>query len=252
MKEVKEEEAVSEVIGTILVLAITIVLFAAIFFYVQQFPLANPSEQITVYPEISYNIHSEVLYENLTIKAGSILQKSDTYLIILINNIEHTESLNNIKIVSPYGNSSAYLEPGDVVMWNSSSIGITVPANSSINSILFYKPSNQVLWESKNMLSNQILISSLYAIPYPLQGNKSFEIVVIMETYDPNGTSVYLNLTSLYGREFNVSMSLYSYSGNSATFYYYGLSPNIIPKNSTAYVTASSDGVILNSELNLF
>ena len=70
LKEIRREEAVSEVVGTILILAITVVLFAAIFFYVQQFPLANPSQQVTVYPEISYNPASGILYENITLKAG--------------------------------------------------------------------------------------------------------------------------------------------------------------------------------------
>ncbi|MGC8561989.1 MAG: type IV pilin [Thermoplasmata archaeon] len=251
MKEVRREEAVSEVVGTILVLAITIVLFAAVFFYIQQFPLANPSEQVTVYPEISYNPHSQILYENITLKAGSILPRSNTYFIVIINNKEFTTPTTNIKLGSPYNNSSIYLEPGDVLMWNSSLTGVTIPENSSVTSFLFYKPSSQILWQSKYVVSSQLSISSFYVTPFPVKPDTSFEIVLDVETYDPNGTTAYLNLSSLYGSNFNVSMHLYSTSVSTVTFYFYGSSPDVVPANSTAYVTVNANGMIQNSELIL-
>ena len=247
----KREEAVSEVIGTILVLAITVVLFAAVFFYVQQFPLASPSEQITVYPEISYNPESHVLFENLSVKAGSIILRSETYLIVIINNVEHTNQLTNITILSPYGSTSRYLEPGDSIQWNSTSIRADVTDNSTVTSILFYKPSSQVLWQSKNNLSSQQSISAFYVTPSPIIANKSYTIVIQVNTFDPNGTEVYLNLTSLYGTEFNTSMSLYRTSGDSAIFYYYGNSPHSLPVNCFAYVTVITGGIALKSELDL-
>ena len=251
LKEIRREEGVSEVIGTILILAITVVLFAAIFFYVQQFPLANPSQEVAVSPEISYNPESRIIYENITLKAGSILPMSDTYLIVIINNREFSTSATNLKVQSPYSNSSIYLEPGDVLMWNSSSTGISIPENSTVTSFLFYKPSSQVLWQSKYFITSELSVSSFYSTPYPLKPDASFEIVLEVETFDPNGTYAHLNLTSLYGSNFNVSMSLYSSSGNSATFYFYGTSPSVVPDNSTAYVTVDSEGMSITSELIL-
>ncbi|MCL4450575.1 MAG: type IV pilin N-terminal domain-containing protein [Candidatus Thermoplasmatota archaeon] len=251
LKEIRREEAVSEVVGTILILAITVVLFAAIFFYVQQFPLANPTQQVAVYPEISYNPDSRILYENITLKAGSILPRSDTYLIVVINNREFSTPATNLKVQSPYSNSSIYLEPGDVLMWNSSSIGINIPENSSVTSFLFYKPSSQVLWQSKYITTGELSISSFYATPDPLKPDASFEIVLEVETFDPNGTSANLNLTTLYGYNLSVSMNLYSTSGNFVTFYFYGNSPHVLSDNSTAYVTVHSNGMLVHSVIIL-
>ena len=115
MKKVIEEEAVSEVVGTILVLAITVVLFSAVFVYVQQFPLATTSKQITVVQQLSYNIDTHTLFENLTEKTGSILLRSDTYFVVLIDNHEYSTNLANLRVKSPYENSSSLFEPGDTI-----------------------------------------------------------------------------------------------------------------------------------------
>lgn len=251
MRKVREEQAVSEVVGTILILGITIVLFAAVFVYVQQFPLATPSEQVTIYSEITYNPNSHILFENLTDKAGSILLRSESSLVILINDNEYSNLLSSLHISSPYKNSSNYLEPGDTITWNSSSTGSPVSSNSTVNSMLIYKPSNQILWQSRNSLSNQVAITAFYVTPSPMKANESYTIVVQVHTYDPNATVVHLNLTSLYGINLNTTMDLYSVSGNTASFYYLGTSPASIPAYSVAIVFANSGGSTLTSEIDI-
>ena len=164
LSKIKNEEAVSEVVGTILILAITVVLFATVFVYVQQVPLATAPEQVTIYQEISYDANSHVLYENLSDKGGSILLRSETYLIVLVNNVEYSSVLTSLQVSDPYGNASKYFEPGDSILWNSSSIGAKVSNGSKINSILFYKSTNQVLWQSENDLPVQYLLTDLFAL----------------------------------------------------------------------------------------
>ena len=56
-------------------------------------------------------------------------------------------------------------EPGDTITWNSSYVGATVRENSSINSMLLYRPSNQVLWQSMNNVSSGLSISVFYVNP---------------------------------------------------------------------------------------
>jgi len=127
-----------------------------------------------------------------------------------------------MRVISPYANSSSLFEPGDTILWNSSSVGATIRENSSINTMLLYKPSNQVLWQSRNNISSQVSISIFYVTPSPLKALETFTIVVQVNTFDPNGTTAYLNLTSLYGMAFNKSMSVYSTTENEENFYFEG------------------------------
>ncbi len=251
MKRIKEEDAVSEVVGTILVLAITIVLFAAVFVYVQNFPLATPSEQITIDSEISYNPTTHILYENLTDQAGSPLLRSQTFLLIMINTVEHSSVLSSVNIETPYGNPSRYLVPGDEILWNSSSLKLNESGNFTVISYLFYKPSNQIVWQSKNYLSNQISINAFYVVPFPIKANDPYTIVIQVNTFDPNSTIVNLNLSSLYGFPVNKTMNLYYVSGDTASFYYEGISPSSIPDNSSANAFATCGATSASSELYL-
>ncbi len=251
MKKVIEEEAVSEVVGTILVLAITVVLFSAVFVYVQQFPLATTSKQITVVQQLSYNVNTHTLFENLTDKSGSILLRNDTYFVVLIDNHEYSTNLANLRVKSPYENSSSLFEPGDTITWNSSYVGATVRENSSINSMLLYRPSNQVLWQSINNVSSGLSISVFYVNPSPIKANGTFTIFVQINTFDPNGTTAYLNLTSLYGMAYNKSMNVYSLSENELNFYFEGIAPSSIPSYSMAKLYVSCDDISVNSEINL-
>ena len=174
LRKIKDEEAVSEVVGTILILAITVVLFTTVFVYIQQVPLAKAPEQATIYQEISFDANSHVLYENLSDKGGSILLRSETYLIVLVNNVEYSSVLTSLQISDPYGNTSKYFEPGDSILWNSSSVGAKVSNTSKINSILFYKSTNQVLWQSENDLSVQYLLTNFFAFQgYQATGNET-------------------------------------------------------------------------------
>ena len=247
----REEEAVSEVVGTILVLAITIVLFTAVFVYVQNFPLAAPSEQITINAELTYDPNTDILYENLSDQAGSLLLRSQTFLIIMINNVEHSTVLSSVNIVSPYGNSTKYLEPGDEIFWNSSSLNLDLSGNPTVGSLLFYKPSNQILWQSKNYLSNQISVSAIYVTPSPIKPNDSFTIIVQVYSFNPNTTVVNLNLSSVYGTQVNETMTLYYTSGDISSFYYTGVSPSTLPANSTAYAFVTCGSSSASSELHL-
>ena len=243
MKRVKYEEGVSEVIGTILILAITVILFSAVFIYLQQLPPAQTSEQITVSQEISFNSSSHTLYENITEKTGSILQRSGTYLTILINGKGYTDVISSLEITDPYGNSSGNFEPGDTIHWSSLSRGINVPGNSVVHSILFYRPTNQIVWQTQNNLSDVLSITAAYYYPSPLIANSSFTFTVQVFTLNVAATHVYLNLISPQGGNSNRSMILYDVSGNLADYFYSATSQSHISSGYEAVIFATSPGV---------
>jgi flagellin-like protein len=251
VKRIKYEEGVSEVIGTILILAITVILFSAVFVYLQQLPPAQTSEQITVSQEISFNSSSHTLYENITEKTGSILQRSGTYLTILINGKGYTDVISSLEITDPYGNSSGNFEPGDTIHWSSLSRGINVPGNSVVHSILFYKPTNQIVWQTQNNLSDTLSITAAYYYPSPLVANSSFTITVQVFTLDVGGTHVYLNLTSFYGNYFNRSMIPYGVSGNLANYFYSMTAPSLIARSYEVVIYASSSNVSETEDIYL-
>lgn len=252
MRDTRKEEAVSEVVGTILVLAITIVLFLAVFAYVQHFPLATQSEQVTIYQELYYDPVSMVVTEKLSDKTGSILPTGETFLIVLINGTAYSKPISSLQIYSPYGNNTGLLKPGDIITWNSSFTGVSVANDSTISSILFYKPSNQVLWQSRNVISDQLSISAFYVTPSPIRANETFTVIVQVSTFDTTDTSAHLNLTSLYGTGMNVTMDAYSTSGSVESFYYTGKAPPTIHSNSFITAFVEADGVSTISQIDVF
>lgn len=241
MREVKSEEGVSEVVGTILVLAVTVVLFSTVFAYVQYIPAANIPQQVVLFPEFSLNGREHILYVNLTEKAGSILVRNAAYLMIFINGKEYTNSLTSLQVTGPInGGSDKYFGPGDTVHWNSKIESIEISDNSTFYSLLFYKASNQTLWKSQNYTGNQISVISAYSIPFPLVKKQQFTIVVQIFTLDTSSTSVKVNLTSLFGNNTNESMISYLVSGNLLTYYYSTIAPTRIPANASALVYLES------------
>ncbi|MCL5789065.1 MAG: type IV pilin N-terminal domain-containing protein [Candidatus Thermoplasmatota archaeon] len=251
MRRIKEEDAVSEVVGTILVLAITIVLFAAVFVYVQAFPLAVPPKQVTIDSEISYDPSSHILYENLSDMAGSPLLKSETFLLVMINGVEHSIPLSSAKVVIISPGISNYIEPGDKILWNFSPLILNSSDTITVSSYLYYKPSNQILWQTSSYISGQISIGALYLIPSQIGANSSFTVIVQVDTFDPNATTVSLNLSSLYGFYVDREMSLYYISGNVSGFYYEGISPPSLPANFAIVATAFCGNVSASSELQI-
>lgn len=251
LKEPVREEAVSEVIGTILILAITVILFAAVFAFVQHIPPAGETDQITLSSDTYYNPISHHLFENMTVETGSTLLSNQSYIILTVNGKVYSVAVSSLKIVGPSLGGHAYIVPGDTIEWNSSDVGVELTNNTSVHFMIYYRPSGQILWQFESFLASQISISSLYSSPSPIIAGEDFTVVVEVNTYDPNGTVAYLNLTSLYGVSTNVSMKAYSISGETLTLYYVGMAPQQIPAKSYALVFVSADGYNIKSVLPL-
>ncbi|MEM0138667.1 MAG: type IV pilin N-terminal domain-containing protein [Thermoplasmatales archaeon] len=141
LKSIRPENGVSEVVGTILIIAITVILFSSIFVYVEQIPRPTLPVQVYFSSEVSYSA-SDIMYENITDEGGSIVQLSSLTLVLLIGKDVLRFPLDELS-VTPH--QSSYLEPGDTIHFSYSLAGEQI---SSVESIIEYAPTGQVLWES--------------------------------------------------------------------------------------------------------
>ena len=143
------ENGVSEVIGTLLILAITVALFATVFTFVNTMPRATSDVQVTFYPEYNpeYNGHSN-FYLNLTLVSGTPLRTSGIVCVLIVpgNSPKNTFSSANPNSgwVIPKGN---YIYPG-----NGPSSTIYFRVTQSLPSgnyyaYIYYKYTNQILWQ---------------------------------------------------------------------------------------------------------
>lgn len=243
MKEVRYEDAVSEVVGTILVLAITVALFSTVFVYVQVLPPANSPDQVTFSSDFSYSPTRGILHINLTEKAGNILSTNEYYLMVSIDGREYSTPLSSLNFTGPLdqGNHNN-LGPGDTVHWKSSLDSIAVSDNSTFYSVVVSRNGGQLLWKSQDYTASQLSINAVYSSPNHLVGGQNFIIVAQIFTMQPSFTHVFINLESISGYPVNETMTLYTQSSNTLTFYYNSIAPSTIPSNAVILIYAENSG----------
>jgi len=245
MREVYREEGVSEVVGTILILAITVALFATVFMYTQHIPAAQKAAQVIIYPNIY--IDNGTLFVNLSDKGGTILSGNSTYLIIDANGTIHSYLVYQLSkimgnnILTRYG-------PGITLHFNSSNT-FKVSENSTFSIILFSKQYNSILWKSQSYSSSNIFIVYAYSTPAQISPGEYFTIYAQVYTLQPSRTYASLNLSTLFGKgiDNNVTMQTLSVEGNIKLFYGTFVSPSFIPSKPTAEITSWISGTNMKS-----
>ncbi|MGC8645305.1 MAG: type IV pilin N-terminal domain-containing protein [Thermoplasmata archaeon] len=153
LKPVNEEDGVSEVIGTILILAITVVLFSAVFAYVDQIPKASSPVQVYFSSNLSYDHSTGVLYENVTDEGGSIILRNSTYFVVFTSNKVYRFSVGALNVTAQHSHHPSYLEPGDTLHWSS----VLLPGGEvygEFKTMIQYVVTGQVLWEASYNLSS--------------------------------------------------------------------------------------------------
>ncbi len=236
MKEVFREEGVSEVVGTILILAITVALFATVFAYVQHVPSPSKTPSVIIFPSIA--VSNNILYLNLTDKGGSTFLSNDTFLIVNSNGNTHSFLLYDLTKKSTFG-------PGDTAYLNGSENNLEVNSGSSLSFILFSKQYNSIVWKSQNFIGNNLLIVNVQVTPSPIIPGQSFTVLAYLYTLSPSSTHVYLNLNPSFNSPpspVNISMIPIPSSGNFVEYYVTFSAPLLLPTNPYANVTAYSQG----------
>ncbi len=240
VKDIYHEEGVSEVVGTILILAITVALFATVFAYTQHIPPPSKSSQAIIYPSIS--ISNNHLYLNLSDKAGSSYLSNYTYLIVNSNGATHSFLLYSLTGKGTFG-------PGDNIYLNGSEYNIQVTKGSNFYILLFSKQYNSIIWKSQNFVGNTLSILNVQVVPSPIIPSQTFTILANVYTLSPSNTQVDMILPSYFGSSnsnVNVTMTKYPSTGNIIEYYATYTAPVSIPSSAYANVTAYISGSGIN------
>ncbi|MGC8663861.1 MAG: type IV pilin, partial [Thermoplasmata archaeon] len=234
----KKEKGVSEVIGTILILGITVVLFSSIFYYVAVMP--PPKSQVYSSFLSNYEINPNGTL-NITIKnnGGESLDIYTTELVIFVQNpndrIAHYLSFSDIsKQINGY-----YFKVGNSFYYNSFWDKISnVTYASTISVYLIDTQNNQVVWSNvlQGALSTVKVIGFSYT-PDPMPANITFTAhITSFIVYNVN--SKVLPKVKLSIPKFGLINQNMSYVSPMQFNYVQGIS-GIIPGHYVIYINAS-------------
>ena len=239
----REESGVSEVVGTILILAITVVLFATVFTYVQHIPPPAKSAQMVIQANISGS--GKGLFVSLRDLAGSIFNSNMTYLDISSNGTFKSYTIYSLTNEPTFG-------PGSIINLNLSSMGISVSNVSNLGMLIFSAQYNQILWKFNGVSISNIYILNAMASPLPVQPNSQFLIyVTVFSPY--NNTTVTVNLTKLFiGNNYLIGTST-SVLGDIRNYIVTVSTPSVINVSSEfALISAKSGQHIAYYNLSLY
>lgn len=195
-----DEEGVSEILGDVLILGMTIVLFAGVFLFVYTFP--TPDEDIYAEFQSSLSISAEGGLINVTHTGGETLRGYDTKIYLQKNATEEVRILNTQGEDEDnpfYGiEGDENWSPGEI--WSYFFSGISSEDNLAITIIDIY--SNRMVMKS-NLLYNgfnapPIIMERGY---YPKPAINNSNVTIFVKVFDPNGDddieAVYFNASSL-------------------------------------------------------
>ena len=153
----KKEGGVSEVLGSILVLLITVLLFSTVFYYVSSMPTPNPK----IYAQFDANLEIEQdasgqYYLNITVKnvGGEALMDWRTMFIVVIDFTAKQHMLSEAPLASQPFDSDGKFSQGESFYYNSSWDGFNYTDESAIRILdisvtLYDKNTGDIIWSSK-------------------------------------------------------------------------------------------------------
>ncbi len=198
------EEGVSEVVGTILILAITVILFATVFVYVQHIPPPQRAAQMVIQASVTND--NGYTYVVLRDQAGSTFNSNSTYLAIVYQNMVRSIGIYSLTGTPVFG-------PGDSVSLNLSQYGVQAQNLSQLNMFIFSSQYNQILWRFQGFSLAGIYFLQALATPLPVNPNST--VIIYASVYSPyNNTTVTVNLTKFMGKGYVFNMSQVSVSGD--------------------------------------
>ncbi len=170
----KKEKGVSEVIGTLLILAITVTLFSSVFYYVSTIPTPTPQ----VYSSFSYNYNintNSTLNLTITNTGGQALMLSSTQLMIVLQNNTGSKVITHMLSEKNFSSqiSSSYFGVGKSFTYHSwwdNVKGITFL--TTIYVYLIDKQNSQIVWYTvlQGSLPTVKVVGFSYS-PSPIKAN---------------------------------------------------------------------------------
>lgn len=135
-RSLRSKLGVSEVVGTILILALTVVLFSSIFFFVNTFPKPATQSASQFQGQLYYTVTSKgshtwtnVTYATITHLAGPVVYSFNTYIYVVSQ--AHPQNTTTVYGLASGGLSSSW---GTGQVWNVSLVAdhLTTPDNITI------------------------------------------------------------------------------------------------------------------------
>ncbi|NPA75568.1 MAG: type IV pilin, partial [Euryarchaeota archaeon] len=216
MKVMRKEKGVSEVLGSILVLLITVTLFSSVFYYINTIPTPKQGTYSEFNAKIQFFNESGSTYVNITVEnvGGESIKVSTTMFIVAIDLSVDRHML------TEFGNQSfvkdGWFSQGESFFYNSSWYGQTATPQSNIEIMLYDTSTQQVIWTAKLHGSYNMppVLVSVFSNPTPIVLGKYATISAII--FDPDTAQsisdykVWIDLSSL-NESSNVTMT---YSSN--------------------------------------
>jgi FlaG/FlaF family flagellin (archaellin) len=86
-KSWKEDEGVSEIIGNILILMITVILFTGIMAFVQQMPVPHQATKVDFSASVSFSPTGSTANLTVTHAGGAVMQTTDTFILVSVDSV---------------------------------------------------------------------------------------------------------------------------------------------------------------------
>lgn len=189
----RSRSGVSDIIGNLLILAITVTLFSSIMFYVANMPEPAQATFTDLEPSLSNVLDDDSIWVNVTHKGGQVLKGWSTGIYLFVN-----DSLIPELKVSDGGVGEDW-RTGEVWRYNIQNLTDL----SSLSIMVVDKDTNSIVWQA-NLLGGVSgielapIIGERYTSPSPGIANET--LTVFVRVFDPNGdevTDVHLDLTTL-------------------------------------------------------
>jgi hypothetical protein len=197
------QEAVSEIIGTLLILAITVILFSTVLFYVAQIPPPHQNTNVDfgTEPIIQHSNGTNMdTWVNVTMGGGQTLNDGTTSIAVFVNEAIYQNKVFKIADSNPsIGTDWKIGETWSLRLNN-------IPLNSSIRVMVLDSSSNSVVWESKLPLpikSIPVIADRGMTPSMPIIDNKSYLWVQVYD-YDGAILSVKADMSGLGQAEGNI------------------------------------------------
>ncbi len=197
----RKDSGVSEIIGDILILGITVVLFTSIFFYVSAIPTPNSQTYADFHATVSGDVPygaTTVAYLNITHLGGQSLNAATTSIVVQVNQTATVYLMVQGNAVNSAGRLIPWTSSrwGANQVWSVNSTGVN--SGSVVSVTIINKASNSVVWST--VLSGVSTISvpviqDAYASPNPVMPGRNVTVIasVLGNVKYVNASVYYLN-----------------------------------------------------------
>jgi hypothetical protein len=189
----RSRSGVSDIIGNLLILAITVTLFSSIMFYVASMPEPAQATFTDLEPSLSNVLDDDSIYINVTHKGGQTLNNWTTGIYIIVNGVLDHE----LHVYD--GGLTGNWKTGDVWSYKLQLTGDL----TSLYMMIIDKDTNSIVWQTDLLggvsgIQLPPIIGERYTDPSPGMANRT--LTVFVRVLDPNNDDiidVHLDLSTL-------------------------------------------------------